>query len=449
VITRRSFLGSTAAGLLSAQNPVRNNILVIIADDLNVDVGCYGADVKTPNIDALAARGVRFERAYCQYPLCNPSRSSFLSGKRPETTRLYDQKTVLRQREPETVFLPDHFRANGYFVAGAGKVFHHAKPNAVGFSTYDPSETKSKGELAASNDRYSKPEGDRTPNWLAFDGPESEMGDTLAAGHVCDWMEQAKRESKPFLLFAGMKKPHLPWAVPKKYFAMYPRVALRQEPPNKDIPKLALITELLDSKPPASRSEAVAAYRAATSYCDAQVGAITRKLDELGLRETTTVIFIGDNGFHLGDHGLWSKHTLFERATRVPMIWAGPKIAKGVSPRTVELLDIYPTLVALSGLPTPASGLEGKNLTPLLTKPDAEWRRAARSVVQRDKALGRSVITERWRYVEWDGGREGVELYDHEFDPGEFTNLAGKPENAERIKRLRALLDAPDQTGRL
>ncbi|MDZ4798704.1 MAG: sulfatase [Bryobacteraceae bacterium] len=437
-MTRRSVLFGGAASLF-AQWSARKNVLFVICDDLNHDLGCYGADVKSPHVDGLAARGVRFDRAYCQYPLCNPSRSSFLSGLRPSTTRVMDQQTVLRRKDPSVVFMPDHFLANGYFVGGAGKVFHHAKPNVAGFTEFDASESTSAGENAASKQRYDKPAGDRTPNWLAFRGSDEGMSDTNTATMVCEWMERAARGSKPFFLVAGLKKPHLPWAVPEKYFDLYPKVTVPKEPANQDIPKIALITELLDSAPPASRSEAMAAYRAATSYMDAQVGRMLQTLDRLKLRESTIVVLIGDNGFHLGDHALWSKNTLFERATRVPMMWAGPGIAKGVSPRTTELLDIYPTLVEMTGLPVPGR-LEGKSITPLLRRPDAAWDRPARSIVSRDNAMGRTVRTERWRYVRWDGGVQASELYDHASDSGEFVNLAARPEHAATVKRLSAML---------
>jgi uncharacterized sulfatase len=242
------------------------------------------------------------------------------------------------------------------------------------------------------------------------------------------------------LLFAGFRKPHLPWAVPKKYFDLYPRVSLPSEPVMRAIPPVALVTELGPSKPPASRTQAIAAYRAATSYLDAQAGKVLGALDSLKLRGTTVVVLIGDNGFHLGDHGLWSKHTLFERSTRVPVIIAGPGVAEGKTcGRTVELLDLFPTLADLAALRAPAV-LEGKSLAPLLRQPGASWDRPARSVVEREGVFGRSVRTERWRYVEWNDGTQGSELYDHQADPGEYTNLAGDAAQASTVRSLRAML---------
>ena len=447
-VSRRSFLlASVAAAAASSAlaATAKPNVLFVIADDLNTDVGAWGLPVRTPHLDRLAARGVRFERAYCQYPLCNPSRSSFLSGLRPDSTRVFDQKTVLRVAQPKIEMLPDFFRRNGYFVAGAGKVFHHGKPNAVGFDSWKPAETESQEEVAASKSRYGHAEGDRTPDWARINGDEEQTADAIAARDVIGWMEQSAASGKPFFLVAGLRKPHLPWAVPKKYFDMYPSVDVPEDPPFTGIPKAALETELGASKPPQPRWEAIAAYRAATSYMDAQLGKILARLDALKLRESTIVVLIGDNGFHLGEHRLWSKNTLFERATRVPMVIAAPGVAVigKTCGRTTELLDVYPTLAALTGL-TPPAHLQGVNLTPLLRDPAAKWDRPARSVVQRSEAIfGRAIRTQRWRYVEWNDGREGVELYDHTTDPGEYKNLATDPKQAKNIQALKAQLKAP------
>ena len=441
-ITRREILRAAAASCaLPLGAAPRPNVLFIIADDLNTDVGCYGLpEVKTPHIDRLAARGVRFERAYCQYPLCNPSRTSFLSGLRPEHTRVLDQKAVLWQQDPTVEFLPGFFHRHGYFVAGAGKVFHGKHPNLPGFDVWEAVESEHEGEIAAGKRRYAHPEGDRTPDWAVLNGQQERTADALAAGKVIAWMEQRAGDGKPFFLTAGFRKPHLPWAVPKPYFDLYPSVAMRPEPAMRAIPPVALVTELGASRPPEPKWQAIAAYRAATSYLDAQTGKILAAMDRLRLWESTVVVLIGDNGFHLGDHGLWSKHTLFERATRVPLVIAGPGIRSGKPcRRTTELLDIYPTLAELAGLRAPAA-LQGRSLVPLLRRPDAGWDRAARSVVQRDGVNGRTVRTDRWRYIEWNDGKMGTELYDHARDDGEYENLAANPAHSDTVKRLRAMV---------
>ncbi len=442
-ITRRNLIKTAASLAALPRAAQRPNILFIIGDDLNADVGCYGLpEVKTPHIDLLASRGVRFERAYCQYPLCNPSRTSFLSGLRPETTGVYNQQIVLRQRDPQVEFLPDFFRRHGYFVAAAGKIFHHNKPNLAGFDAYEAAESASQEEIAAGKRRYANPEGNRTPDWAVMSGPEEPMADAIAVRKLTPWLEQSRRLGKPFFLFAGFRKPHLPWAVPKKYFDRYPSVSVGAEPTMRGIPTAALITELGPSKPPTSRAQAMAAYRAATSYMDAQTGKLLAALDGLKLWESTVVVLIGDNGFHLGDHGLWSKHTLFERATRVPVVISGPGVARGaVCGRTVELLDLFPTLAELAGLRAP-SALQGKSLAGLLGRPGGAWERPARSVVEREGVFGRTVRTARWRYVEWNEGKQGAELYDHDRDPGEYVNLAGEPAQAQIVRQLRAILRA-------
>ncbi|MDP2897663.1 MAG: sulfatase [bacterium] len=440
-ITRRDLFGVTAAGLAApARAAQRPNVLFIIVDDLNTDVGCYGLpEAKTPNIDRLASRGVRFDYAYCQYPLCNPSRTSFLSGLRPETTRVFDNKVVLHEKYPRVEFMPDFFRRHGYFVAGAGKIFH-GEPKTGSFDAFDRTHSEEKGKTAVKRTPW---EGGRPPNWWAvLDGPEELSADAIAARKIVAWIEQLAREGKPFFLAAGFQRPHRLWIVPKKYFDLYPRVSVRDEPPMRLIPPVALMTELGPSRPaePKWQERAIAAYRAATSYMDAQTGKILAAMDRLKLWESTIVVLISDNGFHLGDHGLWSKHTLFERATRVPMIVSGPGVNAGKTcRRTTELLDIFPSLAELAGLRAPAA-LQGKSLVPLLRQPGTVWDRPARSVVEREDIFGRAVRTERWRYVEWNDGKQGSELYDHDRDPGEYVNLAADPAQANTVKNLRALL---------
>jgi len=440
-IARRDFLGVTAAGLAAAARAAqRLNVLFIIVDDLNTDLGCYGLlEVKTPNIDRLASRGVRFEYAYCQYPLCNPSRTSFLSGLRPEIIGVFDNNVVPHEKNPMLEFMPEFFRRHGYFVAGAGKVFH-SRPKPGSFDAFHPTHGEEKGKTPVKRTPW---QGPGTPPWWAeLDGPEEISSDAIAAQKIVTWMQESVREGKPFFLAAGFHRPHRPWIVPREYFDLYPCVSLRDEPPMRLIPPVALMTELGPSKAaePKWQERAIAAYRAATSYMDTQVGKILAAMDRLKLWASTAIVFIGDNGFHLGDHGLWSKLTLFERATRVPMILCSPGVSAGKScRRTTELLDIFPTLVELAGLRAPAA-LQGKSLVPLLRQPDAAWDRPARSVLKRGDIFGRAVRTERWRYVEWDDGKQGSELYDHHWDPGEYVNLAADPAHANTVKNLRALL---------
>jgi uncharacterized sulfatase len=235
----------------------------------------------------------------------------------------------------------------------------------------------------------------------------------------------------------------MPWTAPAKYFDLYPvkRIPRPEEPPLKDIPPIALMTELTGNPPPESRREAMAAYYACISFTDAQVGVLLDALDRLKLWDNTIVVLFSDHGYHLGDHnGLWAKLTAFEQAARTPLLIAAPGLVKGKSSgRTVELVDIYPTLAELCRLEKPAV-LEGQSLVPLLKQVDARWHKAAQTLVYHQDVLGKSVRTERWRYTEWDGGKRGIELYDHDRDPGEYHNLALDPRRTETLAEMKRLL---------
>jgi uncharacterized sulfatase len=427
----------------AAEPRARLNVLFISVDDLNTDLGCYGHPVvRSPHIDRLAARGVRFDRAYCQYALCNPSRSSFLSGLRPETTGILDQATAPRQRLPQAVFLPQHFRNHGYFTARVGKIYHRDDHDSWDLAeNADPADPQ---EVAAQRRRYEKPQGQRTPDWAVLDIADEATADGTVARRIVRLMEQSVKEGKPFFLAAGFRKPHLPWAAPKRYFDLYPQATIRlpQEPALDAVPRIALMTELSGAPQPEPTWQAVAAYYACISFMDAQVGVLLDALERLKLWDNTVVVLFGDHGFHLGDHGgLWAKHTLFERAARVPLTIVVPRgpNAGQACPRLVELLDLYPTLADVCGLPAPGR-LEGKSLVPLLQQPGAAWDRPARTVVVHEGVLGRSLRTERWRYTEWEDGKKGVELYDHDSDPGEYRNLASDPRHAAIVAELRQRL---------
>ncbi len=422
----------------------RPNVLFIVVDDLNTDVGSYGVrDVKTPQIDRLARKGVRFHRAYAQYALCNPSRASFLSGLRPESTGIYDLVTNPRQRLPGTVFLPDHFRRHGYFAARLGKVFHGALDDP---KAWDMSEgiVASADEKEASRRRYARPRAEQSPEWSVVAAADDETQDGKLARQTVAVMERTVRSGRPFFIAAGFHKPHVPWTAPRRYFDMYPvdRTCPPAEAPMVGVPAIGLETELSGAPPPGSPAEAVAAYRASTTFMDAQIGVLLDALDRMQLWQTTIVALVSDHGFHLGDHGgLWGKLTVFERGTHVPFIVHAPglKTAGRSSPRTVELVDLFPTLSELAGLPLPVR-LEGVSLAPLLRDPMAPWNRPAYSLVFHGKVAGRSVRNERWRYTEWDEGRAGVELYDHLRDPDETRNLADDPRQAGTRVELAALL---------
>jgi len=430
--------------------PVRPNVLFISVDDLNNDLGCYGnGTVQSPNIDRLATRGVRFDRAYTQYPLCNPSRASLLSGRRPEQTGIYELQTAPRRAMPEAIFLPQLFRQNGYFTARYGKVYHEGRDDKHSWDVSDSSEFVDEEERSAHQQRYARPQNERTPDWRPLNTPEGLTRDARTVAAVTRLMEEQVAAGRPFFLAAGLNKPHLPWNVPKSYYGLYAaeRIRIDPEPPLRRIPLVALMTELYGAAQPASRAEAIAAYYAAITYLDRQVGVLLDQLDRLKLWERTIVVLFSDHGFHLGDHGgLWAKLTLFEQSARTPLLIAAPGGRRGVaSPRVVELLDLYPTLAELAGLPRPV-GIEGRSLVPLLHRPQLGWDHAAFTLVYHEtregRVEGRSIRDERWRYTEWDGGARGLELYDHRQDPHEFNNLAGEARYANTETRLRRQLNS-------
>lgn len=445
--------------LSAAERPAtpRYNVLFIAIDDLNVSLGCYNHPlVKSPNIDRLAARGVRFDRAYCQYPLCNPSRSSLLSGLRPDTSRIYDNGIPIRKPFPDIVTLPQMFKNNGYFSARVGKIYHYGVPGQIGTSGLD--DPPSWNQFINPCGRDKDDEADVinfTPDrqlgaalsWMEAKGTDDEQTDGKVAAEAIRLLEEHK--DKPFFLAVGFYRPHVPDIATKPYFALYPleKVTLPQEPPEHiaNIPPIALTTRPLNYGIEEEKLRIFKrAYFASISFVDAQVGKVLEALERLKLAESTVVVLFGDHGWSLGEHGQWQKQLLFEEVARVPFMIALPKAkVTGVSPRPVELVDIYPTLADLCGL-TPPSNLEGKSLRPLLENPKASWSKpAVTQQVRREggrQVMGYSVRTERWRYTEWDGGAAGAELYDQEADPHEYQNLAKDPTYASKLAELKALL---------
>lgn len=458
MMSRRDWLaGLTLWG--AARGAERLNVLLVVADDLNTALGCYGHPaVKTPAADRLARRGVVFERAYCQYPLCQPSRASFLSGRRPETTRVWNLETPTRQHLQDAVFLPEYFRRAGWYTAMSGKVYH------TGECCEDPrswdEEHREFGKNPPESEilRRAKAEGPRghTFEWATLKTPDEKTPDGIVARRAVQIIEKTQKAGRAFFLGVGFRRPHAPYAAPAKYFDWYPPEKIPLPPPAPEgyrVPPAALNHEP-PPKPLSEREvrEFLASYYASVSFMDAQLGVLLDALDGMGLWERTVVVFFADNGYHLGDHGgLWHKNTLFEESARVPLIvWAPGRRGMGArSARLVELVDLYPTLTELCGLALP-EGLEGTSFVPLLDEPGREWKRGALTMQGRGKErteaardilfVGRSVRTERWRYTEWDEGRQGVELYDHESDPGELHNLAGNVKHRVQQQQLRELL---------
>ncbi len=450
-------LGAGLPALWSFQRTPQRNVLFISLDDLNTHLGCYGnAQVKSPNMDRLARSGVRFDRAYCQFPLCSPSRTSLLTGLRPDTTRVYDLTTHFRFTVPDAVTLPQLFKQNGYLAARVGKIYHYGVPGDIGSCGLD--DWKSWNQAVNPRGRDKDEENQLTNytpdrglgsslSFMAAEGADEEQTDGIGATEAIRLLE--KYRNRPFFLAVGFYRPHCPYVAPKEYFDLYDPGSIHiPAPPTaaelKSIPEQALASTRPWPRFGVGESEsarAKLAYYAAISFVDAQVGRLLNAVDRLGLWENTTVVLWGDNGYHLGEHGLWKKQSLFEGSARVPLIIAGAGVtARGrVCGRTVELLDIYPTLVDLCGLPSPGR-LEGASLRPLLDDPSAEWKHPAYTQVRRGKTPGYSVRTERWRYTEWDGGASGLELYDYEKDPEEHRNLVTLPEFQSVAAEMKQLL---------
>ena len=448
-----------AIGASAAPSPSKPklNVLFIAVDDLNTDVGCYGHPlVKTPNLDRLAARGVRFDRAYCQYPLCNPSRSSVMTGRRPDTTGVINNGVNFRQALPEVVTLPQLFQRHGYYAARVGKIYHAGVPMEIGT---DGKDDPASWDYVVNPRGRDKDQEDALVNFtpkrslgscLCYEmaeGTSEEQTDGKVAAEAIKLLELNR--DRPFFLGVGFYRPHSPHLAPSKFFDPYPleRITVPVSPPDdlKDIPPVALfITPPNWGTTEQQQREVIRGYYASVSFMDEQLGKVLDALDRLKLTDKTIVVFWADHGYLLGLHEQWMKTMLFEGAARVPLLLAGPGIVKGkVSARTVELLDLYPTLTDLCGLPPPPA-LEGKSLRPLLENPGAQWDDPAYTQVVRltDKRrpVGRSVRTERWRYTEWNQGKLGVELYDHDHDPNEFVNLAKDPDQAPMVAELKALL---------
>ena len=454
--------GSTAAA------EARRNVLFVAADDLACTLGCYGDPAaKTPHLDRLAAEGVCFLNAYNQIPLCNPSRASVMTGLRPDRIKVYDLDRHFRDEAPNVVTLSQQFKNRGWFTARVGKIYHYNVPASIGTNGFDdpPSWRQTVNPIGrdkADESLVFNAEPDRkisaALSWLAAEGTDEEQTDGMVATEAIRLIREHRDE--PFFIAAGFFRPHTPYVAPKKYFAQHPldEIRLPFAPPNdrNDIPIAAFAHNCpvphygLDEL---TLRRATQAYYASVSFVDAQVGRLLTALDELDLADETLVVFWSDHGYHLGEHqGAWQKRTLFEQASRAPLLFRAPGASAdgGVCRRIVEFIDIYPTVMEWAGLPLP-SRLDGRSLMPLLREPTADWNGAAVTQILRPaddrlptQVMGCSIRTARWRYTEWAEGASGVELYDHRSDSMEFRNLAVDPDaDAEKIiKRLRPELRA-------
>jgi len=435
----------------------QTNVLFLICDDLNCDIGSYGhPQVRTPNIDRLAKRGVRFERAYCQYPLCGPSRASFMTGLYPDQSLIHRNAILIRKHLPDVVTMSQHFKNNGYDATRIGKIYHYNVPKDIGNDGHDDPASWSHTFNPRGRDKTDeakvitlrKGSYGGTLSWLAADGTDEEQTDGIAATEAAKRLEQFGKTKQPFFMAVGLYRPHTPFVAPKKYFKMYPleKIVVPTMPKGylDTLPAAARKTitrkrEQVNLKDSLAR-QAIQAYYASITFADAQVGRILETLDRTGLAKNTVVVFTSDHGYHMGEHGHYQKTTLFENAARVPLIIATPKMttAGKSTAMPVEMVDFYPTLAELCGLPK-SQHLSGVSLAPTLRNLRAASRRDALT----QYATGYSLRTARYRYTEWGTkGSGGAELYDHTTDPAEMKNLANRDAHkntvAELAKRLHA-----------
>jgi len=439
-LTRRQLLQTAAAAapaLGRSRESKPPNVLFLPIDDLNDWIAPLAGHPQTvtPNIDGLARRGVTFSRAYCQAPMCNPSRASLMTGLRPSTSGVYGNGDVWRDALPDAVTLPQHFMRNGYTALGGGKTFHGSQNEAASWHAY----RNFGGFVHPGDTPVNRIANARHFDWGPIDVPDEETAGTRLAMWAGDYLR--REHDKPFFLACGFYRPHLPWYAPKRYFDKFPESSIRIPPflenDLEDVPKSA-IRSLRDHENITATGQwkrAVAAYLACINFTDANVGRVLSALAEGPNASNTIIVLWTDHGWHLGEKRHWRKFTLWERSCRVPIIMSGPGVSEdgAICERTVELLDIYPTLVDLCGLPA-RSELDGASLRPLLENPVLPWDRPAITSLGADKT---SVRTERWRYTRY---LDGEELYDHGQDPNEWRNLAANPELAGVKEELAALL---------
>ena len=456
------------ATMAQAKGKKKYNVLFIISDDLRPELGAYGVEgIKTPNIDALAKRSTRFDRAYAQYPVCNPSRSSFLTGRYPTETKVLNNNDYFRRIDPSTITLPQYFKNNGYASLRVGKIFHGGiddEPSwTEGGEPTDPNITERgnpnfKPTRPAQSDPAQKQAIDGAVNIsdrnsdriIVLEGDGGSNGDYKAATRAVNFLEKYK--DKPFFLAVGFAKPHSPPAAPKKFFDLYDvnKITLPVDfgtTPHAlpGAPEISISPRNADlfigrPSPPDLSREMKRAYWASTSFMDAQVGRVLEALDKNGLRDNTIVVFFGDHGYHLGEKGKWSKaYSMYELGLRVPLLIAIPGQKPAASKRVVQLLDLYPTLAELCGLPKPARQ-SGESIARLLKNPNASFDQPAYAVTVYGKSFARSIRTSKWHYVEWDDGKSGNMLYAIEDDPHELKNLSNDPKYAKPVEEMKKLL---------
>ncbi len=439
------------------------NVLFLICDDLNCDLGCYGHPlVQSPNIDRLAKAGMRFERAYCQYPLCGPSRASFMTGLYPTQTLITANSIYIRQTLPDVTTLSQLFRNHGYTSSRIGKIYHYNVPKAIGTPGHDDpaSWTQTFNPIGRDKDDeesiFSLKPGQfgATLSWLAAEGEDIEQTDGIGANEAIKQLEQFAQDKTPFYLAVGLYRPHTPYVAPKKYFDLYPldQIKVPTIPQNyyDTVPAparnaLTRHKEEINLADHLAR-QAIRAYYASTTFADAQLGRILDTLRQTGLDKNTIILFTSDHGYHLGEHGHYQKMSLYDNATHVPLIISVPgmKTAGQSTPALAQMIDFYPTLAELCNLPAPAY-LSGHSLVPTLKNPAIKPRKAALTQMGNNF----TIRTDHHRYTEWGpNAMDGAELYDTITDLAEMKNLIDDPDQKSTITELKTLLHQQIQIAR-
>ncbi len=464
-------------GSLSASRP---NILFIVSDDLTTCLGSYGNEIcQTPNLDRLASEGVQFDRAYCQYPVCGASRASFMSGLYPKRNGMMGNSYTLGSYRAMNPKLADHpsiggfLRRNGYVSLRVSKIYHMGVPGGIEAGEPggdDPDswdraidvmapETASPGVLELLSPKRTH-YGSNFARIIVPDDKIETQADALTATQAIAILDSRARggefskfirPEEPFFLAVGFVRPHVPLVAPKSMFDLYDEDSIPLPyVPEGDLddlpePAAAMANEGRYWLTEKQQRQSIAAYYASVTYMDQQVGRLLDALDRLGQRENTIVIFTSDHGYNLGEHTMWQKLSLFEESARVPLLISAPGFEKAAGKKAqglVELVDLYPTLLDLTGLKDKApANLDGISLRPLLDNPDSKGKKKLAYTVTRSS--GESIRTDRYRYNRW--GNEGEELYDHQADPKEFTNLVGMEQHSDTLKRLRALLETKNE----
>jgi iduronate 2-sulfatase len=459
------------------------NVLFIVCDDLNTHVSTSGyPHISTPAFDELAAAGMTFHRTYCQYPVCGPSRASFLHGLYPQSTGILDNKSDIREVRPGTISMPQRFKESGYWTGAVGKVFHNVKidPGDVAWDQMLRFENDEMPMVTPIRETFeaehgSVAEGKTRRKWREFYptiapqtrgqqpgyGPtglrDEQHKDGKNALQISNWLADQVHGDKPFFMACGIHKPHGPFLAPDKYFAMYPKADLRFTPASlefwKTVPKIAQTKRYegfgfeFGVENDELRREYMQAYHACISFIDAQIGVVLEALKRSGQWEDTIVVLTSDHGYLLGEKFMWGKVMLFETCDRVPLVIRVPNSIENAattpgssSEGLVELVDLFPTLAELCDV-TPPSDLQGRSLTAMLSDPTSSGKEIVYTVVTRGKELGKAIRTQRYRYTLW---HTGEELYDLAADPHEQTNLANSPQHAKTLEEMRTNLTSAE-----